>query len=275
MPRTIKKTKKEIRVRRSRRILTVLVLLGVITCVVLSLTVFFPISSIEVTGEVTSYADEGLIEASGLKVGNNIFAFSQKAVERKICKQFPYIESVSVKRTLSGKITLDCYEAYDFLSLPLENDRYLILTPKLKIVEQATSNREGFAEVYGLNPASDKTGAPLEAYSDDGTTYLQYVVDALNSLDMLKNTSAINVSDKLNLSIVYDNRFFVMIGTASQLEYKMKMLSKIVTENIGEGETGYIDISVPSKATYKSGPHTLSDEFALPAKIMTKAETEK
>ena len=90
MPRTIKKTKKEIRVRRSRRILTVLVLLGVITCVVLSLTVFFPISSIEVTGEVTSYADEGLIEASGLKVGNNIFAFSQKAVERKICKQFPY-----------------------------------------------------------------------------------------------------------------------------------------------------------------------------------------
>lgn len=271
-----KKTSNVKRIRRvkhkGRALLAVLIILGVITCVALSLTVFFPITEFTVTGNVTSYYDEGIINASGIKMGDNLFAFSSSSVQRKISEAFPYIESVKVKRSLSGRITLECTEAYDFLSLPLNDGTYLVLSPNLKIVEIATSNQKGFAEIYGLNPSAAKTGGKLSSASENGTTYLEYVVNAANEYGMLDKLSAVDVADKLNLSLVYDNRFYVMIGTANQIDYKMKMLNQIVTENIADTESGYIDVSVPGKATYNVGALTLPEGYGVPAKIETKPE---
>ena len=99
------------------------------------------------------------------------------------------------------------------------------------------------------------------------------MINAANEYDMLDKLSAVNVADKLNLSIVYDNRFFVMIGTANQIDYKIKMLNQIVTENISETESGYIDLSVPGKATYNVGSLTLPEGYGVPAVIEAKSET--
>ena len=265
-------TKKKRLKRRARVLLGVLVFLGFVTCVVLSLTVFFPITEFEVTGNVTSYYDEAIISASGIKAGDNVLAFSSGSVQRRVCETYPYIESVKVKRTLSGKVTFECTEAYDFLALPLNDGTYLVLSPNLKIVEIATSNQKGFAEIYGLDPSSNRTGERLASVGENGTTYLEYVVETANQYEMLDKLSAVYVADKLNLSLVYDNRFFVMIGTANQIDYKMKMLKEIVTENIADTESGYIDVSVPGKATYTVGSLTLPEGYGVPATIVKKSE---
>ncbi|MEA5050346.1 MAG: FtsQ-type POTRA domain-containing protein [Oscillospiraceae bacterium] len=252
--------------RRRARAFAWLLLLGAAACIVLSLTVFFPIVSVDVTGDVTSYTPQQIVDASGIRVGKNLFLFSAPAAEKRICEQLPYIESAQIHRRLSGQVVVECTESTRLLVVPCTSG-CLVINSQLKIVAQEQENTAGRTEVYGLTPRSPRTGAALDVTDEEGTEYLAYVVDAIMGRDMLSHITAVNVSDKLNLSIVYEDRLYVMLGTASNIDYKFKMLARVVGSELSASDTGYIDLSDSGKATYKMGAFSLPDGYKTPAVI--------
>lgn len=257
-----------VRRRRRRRAATTMVAVFILVlATVLSLTVFFNITAIEINGESSVYTNEEIMQALKIEAGQNIFLFSTKKAESEITSVLPYLDNVRIVRKLPGTIVIDVTETRTSLALPYTGG-CLVLSDGLKILENTAQTPQNLTLVYGIAPNTYKVGAALDTDAEDGTAYLAAVVNALREHDLLGKTTILNVADKLNLSLVYDGRVFVMIGTANNLDYKIRMLETLVEEEIGETETGRLDLSLAGKGIFKAG------ELELPAGYRAIAQPE-
>ena len=250
--------------RARRRTATVLAILILIVLSVLSLTVFFNITTIEVSGRSAVYTDEEILASVDVAVGDNMFLFSASKTARDLWTKLPYLDSVKIKRQLPDTVVIDISDSRYSLVLPYAGGS-LILSDSLKIVENTPSPPGGYTAVYGFQPSVFAVGRMLETDAEDGTQYLAELVSTLKTYGLLEGTTMINVSDRLNLSIVYEDRLFVMIGTASKLDYKVRMLRELVGVKLGAEESGNIDLSLAGKATFSGGPLTLPDGYTAVA----------
>ena len=99
----------------------------------LSLTVFFPIETISVSGS-TRYAEGDLMEASGLKTGDNILCFRASAAGDRLVERFPYIERARVTRVFPDTVSIQVTESE--VNTAIETDGgYLLLSGRGRILE--------------------------------------------------------------------------------------------------------------------------------------------
>ena len=59
-----------------------------------------------------------------------------------------------------------------------------------------------------------------------------------------------SVRDENSLSAEYDNRITMELGTVLDIEYKIKMCNKIISEKIPAGEHGTINATNSGEAVY-------------------------
>ena len=248
--------------RRKRRgsLVIAAAVVVLIMMTVLSLTVFFNVAAIEINGESSVYTTEEIMQGLEIKAGQNIFLFSTSKAEKELTEALPYLDNVKIVRKLPDTIVIDITETTTSLALPYAGG-CLVLSDSLKILENAAAVPENLTLVYGLQPNSYKVGSMLGTDAEEGTQYLASVVDTLKLYGLLGKASMINVSDKLNLSVVYDNRIFVMLGTANNLDYKISMMKVLVTEKIGDTETGSLDLSLAGKGIFKAGELELPEGY--------------
>lgn len=121
--------------RTGRQALHYLLILAVATAIMaaLSLTVFFKIETVEVTG-LTKYAAEEVIQASGVQVGQNLFRVSEKKVNGLLTQQFPYIQEVTLKRSYPARLTLEVTQAQP-LGAALTAAGYVLIGNNGRILE--------------------------------------------------------------------------------------------------------------------------------------------
>ena len=83
------------------KLLSVLVICA---AVVMALTLFFRVDTIEVTG-TERYTEKDVIEASGIQLGDNLFLLNKYEAARSIAEQLPYIdiEDIRIRRELPDR----------------------------------------------------------------------------------------------------------------------------------------------------------------------------
>lgn len=90
------------------KLLSVLVICA---AVVMALTLFFRVDTIEVTG-TERYTEKDVIEASGIQLGDNLFLLNKYEAARSIAEQLPYIdiEDIRIRRELPDTLLIDVAE---------------------------------------------------------------------------------------------------------------------------------------------------------------------
>lgn len=101
--------KKKKRKKRARVLFfSLLFILLMITLAILSMTVFFNAETIIVEGN-NHYSAEEILERGGLKIGQNLFRLDKfKAIEQM--QELPYIKSVTIRRRLPNRLTVEIVE---------------------------------------------------------------------------------------------------------------------------------------------------------------------
>ena len=66
----------------------------------------------------------------------------------------------------------------------------------------------------------------------------------------MEKITKVSVRDDNSLSAEYDSRITIEFGTVLDIEYKIKMCSKIISEKIPEGEHGTINATNSGEAIY-------------------------
>ncbi len=218
-----------------------------LVAVVCSLTVLFPISGFRVTGE-TSYTQEELIYAFSHEAGENIFRFRISEAERQMAKALPYLENIKVRRRLPGTVVFIVEQAVEYYYVPLQ-DSGVVLSQNLKVLRRSDIQPDGLCTIEGLQTNSLIVGAPF-AFADEATEKLLKNLLAALAAAGAEKVTALDVSNMLELTYTHDNRVLVYLGTQTELAYKIQLANNILQTQIGENETGTLDASYPSKATF-------------------------
>ena len=79
---------------RFRFLYKLLSILIICVCVIAALTLFFRVDQIVVTGGVR-YSEEELAEASGVRIGTNLYLLNKRDIANRMLEKLPYLQEIS------------------------------------------------------------------------------------------------------------------------------------------------------------------------------------
>lgn len=221
-----------------KRVLALFSIAAVLTVAVLSVTVFFPIKTIAVEGK-TKYTPKQIIDASGIKTGQNLWLGGTSA-EENITKKLPYISVVTVKRKFPSKIVLSvksgeaefCYKT---------KEGYLICDSNDKLLEISKQKPKKLLQVIGSTAKKTAVGDIVAFEKKEKYDLINKIKTALTNKKI--NVSMIDVTDSLDIFLnIDDGRLNVTFGSSGNIDSKVAHLAEMVLK-IDKKLKGTIDLS--------------------------------
>lgn len=242
--------------RRRRLACAVVLLVAAAVCVVLSLTVFFKIETVTVSGD-SRYTAEEIIAASGIQVGENLFLTNVEEAAAQIKSRKPYIRVAVVRRKLPATIEISV-EPTAAAALGIRTDGgYILLDTGLKVLESGTGDLpDGVPELRIGTVTASAAGAQVQTETPD---VLDTLIGLLAAVDQagISGITLYDLTDPESILLTYDGRLDVQVGGTDNLPKKMAMLAEVIRRNneTDPQRSGTIDLRVSGKA-YLSGTRT-------------------
>lgn len=234
--------------RKVRNIVTSCVVVAVvlIICVVLSLTVLFKTQNYEISGN-TKYDDAEIIKTCGITKNENIFLANKNIAEKKLIKNYAYIEDADVSFNIPDTITIDITQAVPAYIVKISDSNFLVCSSKGRILEKVTSKKGYDLPMFiGSDSAHGDVGDHVE-YDDEKT------LDIINSIVTVftdngyTGISEIDATDTANITFTYDDRIKVKLGLPEDISYKVRTAMTIIIEKLDLNGTntteGELDVS--------------------------------
>ena len=266
-----KARQRKIRRRRIKIFLVLLLLLAVGAGVILSLTVFFKIESISASGS-SKYSAEEIIAASGIKKGDNLFVSSvnDEKLKRKLpyiekitvkrslpalygyffdirqlAFKLPYIEKITVKRSLPATFTIKVTDAEEYVCY-LSGDKYYPVSRSGRVLSKTDEKSEGIPEI-SAGGLTLKVGRKLAFAKEKTENTLNEIFENAEKTEI--RVTRVDITDELAITLGVDGRFTVNLGTSNYIDKKFAHLSGMM-KNMDASAAGKINLSMwtPSNA---------------------------
>jgi cell division septal protein FtsQ len=238
--------------RKKNRILFYLVVFVfiIVAGITLSLTVFFNIENITVDGN-TKYTAEQIAAASGITQGNNLFRINCTAAEQSVLAAFGYLDQVTIDRNFPSGLSIHVTESAPKFSAKTDQG-YLYISGAGRILESAVPNAaDGSIVVEGFDLEDRKVGDFINQESDETMSIVQTVLDTASELS-IDGITRISASSVVDIRIYLSRNIRIDIGSSTDMEYKLTFAKKIMEEELGQTDTGIIDIKQAGKAYFRS-----------------------
>lgn len=211
----------------------------------LAVTVFFRVDRLKVTGTRHYSADE-IIKTLGIEKGDNLFSFRTQALEKRLMKQYPYLSRVEITRQLPDVLAVKAVDAVPVVAVDVKGGGCFLADAQGKLLEQAVAVPAGLAPVTGVVIGA---GTPGEMLKGEGKTgILLGLTRALDAAGMMGDVDFINVSASYDVRFGYLGRLDVRLGEATQLAEKLRMLGRIVEEELSPSDAYIVYLSDPKTA---------------------------
>lgn len=244
------KTKKQIQRRRRRKRAAVFavcfLIIAALVFIVLCYTVLFPVKTITVKGNIT-YSAEQIIEESGIRLGDKLFAISQNKANRTLTTQLPYIKSVKINRTLFDVVELQITET-DAVFCYSSAGKFFTADADNKILESFVIQPTDTTLLVVSGAENLKAGYTL-TLPDNQFELISEVFTKLQESGV--SAESIDVSNKNGITAQINGRFMVDFGTSDEFQGKVShligMLKEIDQKN-GSNCVGKIDLAAWSNS---------------------------
>ncbi len=196
----------------------------------------FGVSTITVEGN-TRYDDEAIIAYSGIYVGQSIFSVDKTAAVEKIQKTFSYAEQVTID-TGDGMddIRIIIKEATP-LGVVNVGDRWMLISTKgtgLQAFEKGADAPLRYMRLEGAVIKEKTVGG--QVLDDRSQTIVSTLTQELNK-HKLGQLTAINIKDRTDIRVDWNNQITFLLGNDSNLSYKVA----VVAATLPEVKKGYGD----------------------------------
>ncbi|MDR0315040.1 MAG: FtsQ-type POTRA domain-containing protein [Oscillospiraceae bacterium] len=199
-----------------------LVALGVI----LSLTVFFNIEKITVQGE-TQYSSDKIIGTSGIKTGDNLFLIDREKAVQRIQSRLPYIGSAEIINKLPGSIIIKVKKTGAKCAV-VSADGYILINENSKVLKTGVQQvADDLMVMVGGEVKTAEIGHTIVFKSKDTEDLITELMKSVEKHG-LTNITKIDVSDKLNVKMMYKNRIEILIGSFSEIDKKIRFAVEVI-----------------------------------------------
>lgn len=232
-------------------------------------TVFFRVETVAVTGN-QRYTQEEIIAASGIQMGDNLYALNKVSIDRKIRTRLPYVGELSINRSLPSTIRIEVteWEAVARVEAPspeqaaaaqeelaggkedakpaaLAQESWLI-SVKGKLLEQAPENSTAIA-VTGLTAIAPQAGEMMKVPEGEATRLeaLTALLGAMEDADLFREISRIQL-EATRLIVRYADRFDVKMKLNADFGYDIRLMRAVreqMEEKYGPEAAGAIDLT--------------------------------
>lgn len=241
--------------RRRRRggfslLYKLLTFLVICAAIAVALTLFFKVEHIDVIG-AERYTEQKIVDASGIKIEDNMFFMNKYQISDQITSALPYIETVQIRRALPDGIVIAVTECSAPAAVSHGGKTWL-LSAQCKVVDsKPLSAAREYAEVVGLTLTDAQVGLPIAVTEESAASaeLLRELLPLLAEKNMLSSVQQIDLSDPSLLTLRYLDRFDVTLLRSADLDYKLEYLLAVV-ERLEVNEKGRIDMTQEDKASF-------------------------
>lgn len=243
--------KKRDRQRRRRgrfgflyKLLSVLI---VFAAILVGCVVFFRVNQVTVTGN-QRYSDAQIIDASGVKQGDNLLLVNKPQTVRAIARRLPYVKSVTPIRLLPDTLELRVVESVAVARIQDEAGWWLV-DDRGKLLETGSESLEAhLPQIMGLRTVTTSLGAMMaveleEQIKLEGVTSL---LAALNKRGMAGGvTTFIDLSGSNVIYFDYGERLTVAVPISGDFDRRVFSLQRVIEVFGEQGEevVGTLDLT--------------------------------
>lgn len=207
---------------------------AVVILLILCMTVFFKYGpdDVKING-VTLYTKDQIIGIGGISSEGNLVRTDTDVIAERLKKYLVYIEDVDVEKSYPSDLIIKVTEAQKAADVDF-NGKYYVVSKKGRLLECANENRtSGIPIVKGLELKSLTPGNTLETKDALKNRIFN---DLTNQTDKLgfKKITEIDLTDRTNIMLVYDNRIKIYIGSSVDMDYKLKYVKAVIDEKLSD-----------------------------------------
>jgi hypothetical protein len=207
---------------------------------------FFAVKEIRCAGNAAVSAEE-IIAASTISYEYNLFRVSVKKAASRIAA-IPYVRAVTVKRKLPNRIEIKITECEVRGYLPL-NEGYIYIDGACKMLEYNSVPPAGVPVIQNTGVLSYEGGKRLLADDDKKTDAVAAVIAAARNHFPPEQITAIDAARADDLTLLYNNKLEIRVGNVKDLDYKLNIALRAISDKLGENAGGYLDVSNPASGS--------------------------
>lgn len=220
-----------------------LVFVAIVVSAIFVMSVFFRVSDIRVIGN-EHYTAQEIINAVDIEDGDNLFFFDRIAAGSRVFAKLPYVEEVSVERSLPNRVTITITESKAIAYLSLGEEKWT-LDHKCKVLGKAADGETvNLVPVTGIAPGTLMIGETMETEDKDPVVveHLALVLSQVQDRGLVSGITRIDFSDPQDVQFSFGGKYTVMLGDSSEIEYKFGMFVAVL-DKLMAGDVGIIDVS--------------------------------
>lgn len=256
---------------RGRFILCIVIAVAVVLAVIFGMAIFFKVDAekIQVSG-TDKYSVTQIVEASGIKDGENLFSVSEPRVSSSIIARLPYVKQVRVGIKLPDTVKIEIEELTVVYSIEDSAGGWWLIRSDGNVIEQTNSaDAKRYTKLLGVKLQDPVVGQPAKAFqpvSDTpegetapvtvlaseqisvACTVMQYLEDS----GIIGELASIDVTNLGDIQLWYGEKYQILLGDSLELSYKIRTLRSSL-EQMGDYQSGVLDISFtvwPDKVGY-------------------------
>lgn len=237
-------SKKRIRRRRKILVITSLILILGITLTTLSLTVFFPIKTIKISG-CEKYTAEEISAAIGVVKGDNLLLASESRANSAVNENYPYIETIEFQKKLPFTLNVNVKE-YDVYAQIKFVGGYIRVGKDGKVLETSDKFLKGATVVNGVTVKEKNIGEKVSFTSSSGEEDIFAKIDEIISAfedSKIGGVTLINFSDMQDIRVTYNNQIVMLLGSSANMDKKLAHAKATLEARSSSKETGTLNLS--------------------------------
>lgn len=249
-------------------LLRLLTVVAVVAALVLGMSIFFKVGTVNVAGCET-YTPWDIKVASGIQDGENLLTLNKSRIVGKIKTTLPYVNEVRLGIKLPDTVNIEITELSVAYAIADEDGNKWLMDAQGKLLEQLQPLEEkAYTQVLGITvtgpqagqqavatepepvtetvtDASGETEAVTVPVTVQGREKLEAAIMILQYLEdngVLGEMASVDVTDVSGIQLWYEDRFQILLGDTTQLNRKVKSV-KLAIDQMSEYQTGVLDAS--------------------------------
>lgn len=226
----------------------VVAVLVVFVGVALSRTVFFNIQTIVIDGDAPQYSKDDIAYASGVHTGDNLMRVDKDEVKQNVLSECFFVESVTVQKEFPDELVITVTPSEPAYNV-VDGSGTLQVNASGKILKNSPETDAALPTITGFEVKVWDAGQML-ASKDSQKDQIFQTLTKLMSKGLDCPITAIDLTDKYDIVLTFDNRVEFSLGNWSDLEYKVTLAETVLTK-LSPDKVGYLSMVGDHQCSYR------------------------
>lgn len=206
----------------------------------LSVTLLFNVHEVVISGmSGSSYSEEDIIRSAGISRGDNLVRMKTDAIKEKMMDELLFIDNAEVKKSFPDKLMINVIPSIETAYVECKGG-YVLISENWRIIGQTENpEKSNLVIVKGFECKSNEEKSFITSKDPDKDEALKNILRVIKEQD-IKNMVEIDLTDKYDVVLNYDNRIKIRIEKPVDVDYKLRYAYKIITSSLRENKNGYL-----------------------------------